>query len=580
MTLFKRSPFLSKKDICGGGSLFLALSGICGGVNAQVPDAGALQQQLQREVDRGNQVPPPEVKGPQAKPPAESKASSKDTVDVSTFEITGNTLISPAAAQAAVAPYEHRTLSFDQIKEAANAVAALYTSIGRVAQAVIPPQNVTNGVIQIKIIEGKVGETVIELNKDAPSRLKPKVIQQIINQSNAPGSYIDLHGLERSLAILNEMPGNEVDGQLVPGSQEETTNIAVSARDTGWYSGRVDLSNYGSANTGVGQAIGNLNLNNLSGYGDQAQFDAIGSEGSFFGQVRYGIPIGSDGWRFSIGGSSLRYNSLSSFSSTNTSGNAQSYGVYAQYPLERTARANTSLNINYENKNYLNNTNGSESSKYQLKDFSIGISGNRYLADSFFIWGLTGTAGNLNIINTNQYNNDQNGAATNGSFGKLTFNANVTKPLPLSRTNLVVSANGQFSSKNLNSAEQIYLGGVYAVRAYPVAQGGGAQGAVASVELNHAYENRLQLGIFFDAGLVQQYVNLYNNWQGQTHANNTYSLYASGLTGKYSVDRLQVSAAVAFRVGQNPLYNQSGQQLNVDNKYGSVQGWIKATCFF
>ena len=124
------------------------------------------------------------------------------------------------------------------------------------------------------------------------------------------------------------------------------------------------------------------------------------------------------------------------------------------------------------------------------------------------------------------------------------------------------------------------MGGPYGVRAYPVAQGGGSQGAIASVEINHTLIQDLQVGAFFDAGVVQQYVTTYNNWQGQTNANNTYALYATGLSARYQFEKIQLSGSLAWRVGNNPLYTQSGQQLNTDNMYRTVQGWIKGTIYF
>jgi hypothetical protein len=98
--------------------------------------------------------------------------------------------------------------------------------------------------------------------------------------------------------------------------------------------------------------------------------------------------------------------------------------------------------------------------------------------------------------------------------------------------------------------------------------------------VTHTYENQLQLGAFFDAGLVQQYKTTYPNWQGLTNAANTYSLYALGPLAKYNYEKIQLQAALAFRIGNNPLYNQSGQQLNVSNQYNSVQAWVKGTFFF
>jgi hypothetical protein len=547
---------------------------------AQIPDAGALQQQLQREIDRSR----PQFLSDDIKPRKEENPTKQmddgQKILVKSFLVTGMTLITESDAQAALKNYTDRELTLDQIRDAANAVAALYQKIGRTAQAVLPPQDVIDGVIKIQIVEGRMGDAIIEFDEKDPVRLKSSVIENFIYQYNVKGSFVDLDGLERSLNLLNELPGTQVQGELTAGSTEGSTNIVAKARDMGWLNGRVDASNYGSASTGVVQGIANLSLNNPFKSGDQFTIDAIGSEGSIYAQLKYIVPVGYNGWRVGAGVSALSYNSLASFSDIRSQGNSQVYGLYSTYALTRSATVKQNLSINFENKNYLNLTNGVESSNYQLNNLSVGLNGS-LLGEGFTAgWGTTLTVGNLSINNTAQSANDVNGAATQGYFAKLGLNASYSRPLPIEKTDLLFSVYGQLANKNLNSAEQIYLGGPYAVRAYPVAQGGGAQGAVASVELTHTLFSALQIGTFFDAGLVQQYVNTYNNWQGLTNAGNLYPLFATGMLAKYSSDKVQVQAALAYRIGANPLYNQTGQQLNVDNQYRQVQFWLKGSFFF
>lgn len=546
---------------------------------AQAPEAGALQQQLQREIERSAPRELPLDPSRKAPTPVEP-SSNKDTIEVKRFSIFGSTLIEQSKIDRALAPYENRELTFDQIREAASAVTALYTQIGRTAQAVIPPQDVVDGVIKINILEGRVGKVIIELDKVDPGRLRSSVIQKTIAASNPENGFVNLIGLERSLALLNELPGNQSTAQLSTGDREGSTDIIVSSKSTGIFSARTDLSNYGSASTGVGQAIASLNLLNPSGYGDQASLDVIGSEGSVYGQFKYSVPIGTAGWKIAAGASALDYKSLSSFSPVISQGNAQTYGLYGTYALSRSAKSISNFVVNLENKNYLNNSNQIESSRYRINDLTIGINGSKYLEQDIFYWGLNAVIGSVNIGNTNQLSNDQNGAATNGSFVKLTFNGAYSTPLPVERTNATFSLYGQLANKNLNSAEQLYLGGPYGVRAYPVAQAGGAQGAIASAEITHTFPGQLQVGGFFDAGVIQQYVSTWADWQGQTRAGNVYPLYAAGLTAKYVQNKFQVSAILAFRVGANPLYNSTGQPLNVDNNSRAVQGWIKATYLF
>jgi hemolysin activation/secretion protein len=548
--------------------------------HAQVgPDAGAIQQQLQREADQNRATPPPESLIKKQAPPSESK-SGDQSLEVTSFKVTGITLITQEQAQEALKSFTNSKLTFEQIKEAGLALTRLYNAMGRVAQATIPPQDVVNGEIWIKVIEGKVGNVIIELDKQSPSRLKSEVFQEFISANNATGQLISLNGLERSLALLNETPGTEVSGELSPGDQEETSNIKLNAKDTGLVVGRADVSNYGASNTGVRQISGNVSLNNPSGNGDQATLDVIGSQGSVFGQFKYGMPVGAEGWRVSAGLSSLDYKGLSSFSSNATEGTAQTRGIYSTYALERTAKSNQTVVVNFENKNYNNLANGLQTSNYQINVVSIGLNGNHIDGQAYFNWGATGIFGKLSIRNATQANNDMQGASTQGNFSKLTFNGSVKQALPFDRTQVVTSIYGQFANKNLNSAEQFYLGGPYGVRAYPVSQGGGSHGVMASVEVTRTYSNQLQLGAFIDAGLVQQYKNTYSNWQGQTQASNSYALFSAGPSVKYSYEKIQLQGALAFRIGNNPLHNQSGQQLNVSNQYKSVQIWAKATMFY
>lgn len=543
------------------------------------PDAGAIEQQLKREGDQSRGAPTPEL--PTKKQPAPSQSKPGDqTIDVTTFRVTGLTLITQEQAQEALKSFSNSKLTFDQIKDAGLAVTRLYNAMGRVAQATIPPQDVVDGQIWIKVIEGRVGTVTIELDQQSPSRLKPSVIQQFISANNATGEFISLTGLERSLALLNETPGNQVSGELQPGEQEETSNIQLNAKDTGLFAGRVDVSNYGASNTGVGQLSSNLSLNNPSGNGDQATLDVIGSQGSVFGQFKYGMPLGAGGWRISGGVSALDYKGLSSFSSTSTEGTAQTYVLNSTYALERTAKSNKTLVVNFENKNYNNLASGLQTSNYQINALSVGLNGNYFSDQAYVNWGTTATLGNLSIGNAVQATSDTQGAATQGYFSKLTFNASVTQPLPFDRTNVVASVYGQIANKNLNSAEQFYLGGPYGVRAYPVSQGGGSHGAIASVEVTRTYASQLQLAAFLDAGLVQQFASTYPNWQGLTQAENTYALFAAGPLVKYNYEKIQLQAAVAFRIGNNPLYNQKGEQLNVSNQYEAVQAWAKATMYF
>ena len=124
------------------------------------------------------------------------------------------------------------------------------------------------------------------------------------------------------------------------------------------------------------------------------------------------------------------------------------------------------------------------------------------------------------------------------------------------------------------------MGGPFGLRAYPVSQGGGSQGAIFTSELNHRLTESWQVGGFVDVGVVQQYVSTFTSWQGLTNAGNVYYLADTGLTAKYTYKQVNVASSLAYRVGNNPLYTSSGQQLNADNAYKTVQVWVKVSLYF
>jgi len=316
------------------------------------------------------------------------------------------------------------------------------------------------------------------------------------------------------------------------------------------------------------------------GYGDQVTLDALQSLGSSYVQLGYSLPVGYDGWRTGVQASYLTFHTLTS--AIPTLGNATTVGVNASYALLRNPGNSATLRFSMDDKNYENNQAGENISKYQITSLSAAVNGNfSDSTHSVINYSLTLTSGNINIINDTQAEQDLSGPKTVGRYNKLGYNVSRTQELSfLPKTSWLISAYGQFADKNLNSAEQMYIGGTYAVRAYPVSQGGGSQGVVISSELQYRLDEKWQLGTFADLGVVKQYVNTYSNWQGLTRANNTYPLGAVGATAKYTLGRWGASAIVAFRVGQNPLYNSSGLHLNADSEYRYVQGWIRASYAF
>ena len=575
------NPFKLNRLYFAVWAVFIGGAGLSSHVLAQV-DAGALQQNLERQLPLPSPLALPDAAKPSA--PRESAAKAGEVrFTVNSFVLEGVKLLPESTVQAVLKEWVGKAVNFDDLQKACDAVVALYRSKGFTVQAILPPQKIADGVVRILITEAKLSEVIVD-TPQGDTRFGKERTAKYITYANPIGDPLNMNNLERALIILNETPGVMVASQLEPGKNDGETAVRVQLTEPPLIAGRVEANNYGSRTTGANQGVIALNANNVTGIGDQAAINGIASEGSQYVQAAYSLPASPDGIRLGVAGTYLNYKNVSSYVSSNSGvGDAWTTGLSAAYPLIRSQATNLNVTMNYDIKSYMNKNNTTQAviSSYNINNLSVGMSGNHY--DGFGGGGIsTGSVsvvqGYLDILGTSS---PGYGAYTPPSFTKLALSGSRNQQLTEDGlTSFYVAMSGQMASVNLNSAEQFYLGGPYAVRAYPVAQGGGSQGGLATAELRRQLPQNLTLSAFFDAGVIQQYKNLYPGWQGLTHANNTYSLMGAGLGLKWIWGGWNVSGSVAWQVGKNPLYNQYGQPVNTDGTTTNPRGWITGSYTF
>ncbi|MDH6302335.1 hemolysin activation/secretion protein [Polynucleobacter sphagniphilus] len=573
---------------------FLTLQlGLASLVNAQV-DAGALQRGLEQQLPLPSPLALPE---PGKAAPSEPSASKEGELrfTVNSFVLEGVNILPEAEVQLAIRSWVGVPVSFDDLQRACDAIQTLYRKKGYTVQAILPPQKIKDGVVKILITEAKLGKVEVE-NPQGPTRFSKEQAAAYITYANPLGNPLNMDAVERAIIILNETPGVMVSSQLEPGEKDGDTNLRLQLTQPDLVQGRVEANNYGSRTTGANQGVFSMNLNGALGIGDSASVNGIFSQGSQYVQGAISLPGSRDGLRLGLAGTYLQYKNVSNYSSTGGAGDAWTTGVSAAYPLIRSQGANLNTSLNYDIKSY-NNRNtitNTTISAYNINNLSAGLSGN--FVDGFGYGAVssgsvTAILGNLSILGASMSNYSMYAVPdttptvyqpiTPSNFSKLTFSGNRNQQLVEDGTTTLYTAlSGQFASTNLNSAEQFYLGGPYGVRAYPVAQSGGAQGGIFTMELRHELMPKVNISAFFDGGVVQQYKFTYPGWQGLTNANNTYSLMGAGFGAKWDYEGWNLGAMVAWMVGKNPLYSQYGQPVNTDGSTTQPRGWITGSYSF
>lgn len=563
-------------------AFFVSVPGLFTSYASAAMDAGALQQNLEKQLPPSR--PLPELGKIQ---PSNVPASNEGEVRfiVNAFALEGVSILPESQVQAVLKPYIGIQLTFSDLEKACDAITNLYRENGYSVQAVVLPQSMskTGGTVKLRITEAKLSSVVINvLNGD--NRFSSERVEKYITDSNPIGQPLNLNRIERSLIILNETPGVMVSSQLDAGKEQGDTDLKVNLGQTPLIQGRTEANSLGSRSTGTAQLITALSFNNLSGIGDQLALNGIASEGSEYMHAAYSLPLNTDGLRLSAYGTYLHYKNVGEFASPNGAyGNSRTHGLNLSYPLLRTKNSNLNVTLGYDEKSYLNElmATNTTNSAYNIKNLVLGLSGNAFdnLGGMAVSNGSVSiTFGNLEILPTsiNGY-----GTYTPARFNKLSFSGSRNQSWDEEeKSSVFLAISGQLASANLNSGEQFYLGGPYGVRAYPVSQGGGSQGLVATLEFRHQLPDNLTTAMFFDAGLVQQYKHTFNQWQGKTNAKNTYPLKGTGVSLKWSAGNWNVSGSIAWMMGINPLYNQKGEVINNDGRTTQPRTWINASYSF
>lgn len=494
------------------------------------------------------------------------------TIVVKQFVFTGNTKITSSELYPIVAGFIGKSIGFDDLKLITETITEFYQEKGWLVRVILPQQDITEGVVTIRIIEAKLGGIKID---NQSKRVSDVRVEQWIYGVIPQASELSLSELDRALLTLNDLPDVRVAGTLQEGAKPGDTILLLTVTDKPLINGQVSADNYGDSSSGTARGSALININAPLGIGDQLSVYGMYSEGNSYGRMSYTLPVGSNGLRVGVNGSSMSYRVLNSnFQSAYVNGFANTGGVEATYPIIRTRPMNLVSILNWNYNQFRNWSNGSSvpENSYDTNVAQYGASGN--LIDGLFGGGLStasliASSGN---IQKNASTIAGQAAGVAGNFSKLRYALNRNQAITDSLS-FYLGVSGQVASKNMDSSEQLYLGGPLNVRAYSSGQGAASQGNLTTMELRQNLPYQTQLVAFYDLGNVQM-----TKFNTQNLAYNNYVLQGYGLglnwIGPYGVS---LKASWAQRTGQlsqavqTYLTQNGGTSLNRFWITGSIQ---------
>jgi len=509
----------------------------------------------------------------------EAAEAAQALITLKSIKFQGVTILGDMELKGIVEPYIGTPMSYEQMLEIGMVVESYYRQNNYLARAILPPQDLTDGVLVVDVIESVFSKVEIEQElADLPNTQAH--VTAIIEAQQHTGEPLNTKSLDRALALANDLPGMSVQGSLRQGSEAGETELLLKLYQGRTRQAELSFDNGGSRSTGAMRLMATLNWFNPNDMADLLNAVAVHTRGSDYARLAYSVPVGTDGWRMGLNVSAMSYEVVvGEQGMVGAVGRAITKGVEWVYPLLRADDRSATVTLTADGKKFQNTSaQGLLMSDYAAKVMAAQVAG--FYRD-LNPGGGTGTYslqlshGMINLDGSLSQQTDATTVHTEGVFNKIRVMGSWQQSLT-TQTSAFVSYTGQLADKNLDSSEKMQLGGMNGVRAYPTGEGSGADGQLIQLELRHQLENGISLATFYDWGQIWlQHDPSYPG--GPQHNRNTYRGFGASV-GYTNDDGVNFKATWARKQGTNPNPTQTGNDQ--DGTRDRNRYWLQVTVPF
>jgi hemolysin activation/secretion protein len=451
--------------------------------------------------------PLPEVSPLPPMPEEEAGRLPRAKVQVRKIKVTGNTVISAEELSTVSAPYENRELTSEDLETLRRELTMYYVKRGYInSGAIIPDQDVVEGVVTFRIIEGRLDHIEVTGNKWFRSSYLEKRV------ALGSGPPLNVLSLQERLLLLQQDPHIErINAELRPGVNAGESILDVAVAEKTPYHGWLRFNNYQSPTVGGERGQGELTHQNLLGYGDALDISYGRSDGiDPEVEATYTLP-------FTVYDTTLdleyRRNDFSvveqPFQDLDVESESEIYGVGVRQPCYRSLNQELDGVLTFErlwNQTYLLGEKfsfslGPENGESVVTALRFGLEWTYrtpvqvWALRSRFSWGLDALDSTIN-----------NSSYPDSRFFCWLGQFQWARRMQLLHMQLIFRADLQLSRDPLLPLEQIAVGGRYSVRGYRENQMVRDNGFITSLEFriplveNKPWAESLQLAPFADFG--------------------------------------------------------------------------------
>lgn len=410
---------------------------------------------------------------------------------VHAFTFTGNTAFPESLLKRRLERFVDLQLNLYDLTRAADVITQFYRESGYpIARAIVPAQTVEKGVVRIEVIEGRIGKvSVIGNERYSSERL-------LAYTDTLPrDGLVTLGGLERSLLLMNDLPGLTARATLQAGAEFGLTDVLIRAEERP-ASGFISIDNRGRKEVGEHRIDASLDLHNPLGIGDQLGGRFIRSQDNLltFARIAYGLAIAPWGLRAGAVYSRTDYTIGGDFAALGIEGDVTTTELVLSYPAVRSRRRNLIYGIGVRRTESHQTTLGVRTDDNRIGLLAASVLGNWVHEDS--------AATNATLIVSGNGKENPSGLRQDAQYAKLEVDVNHLRAA--SKTwDLYVRGNMVISHDALADTEKFSLGGPDSVRGYRASELRGDQGWQATMELRRQFQVAGVAGVghlFYDYG--------------------------------------------------------------------------------
>lgn len=401
--------------------------------------------------------------------------------------------------------YLGKEVSLKTLREITTKITAHYRNSGYIlSRAVLPPQRLSDGVVTIRIIEGRVDNVRFE-GMSVESGLLKAMADKIRN-----ARPLSAQTLERYLLLMEDLPGVSARAVIQPSATTPGTSDVVINLSHKRFDGGLTADNRGSRFLGQYQGGATLNMNNIMGRFDRTTLRGIAT--AEFDELRYGEivheqQIGSEGTKIAVSASHTHTHPGSRLESLDIQGENRSYTVGISHPFIRSRQSNLFGNAEFDIRDSDVSSLGTKLYEDRLRVFRVGGA-----YDFVDRWSAINRM-ELNVSKGVSVWDTDSGiglrSRTNGQPDFLKANVEITRLQPITGPfTAFVGVAGQLADDPLLAAEEFGLGGATYGSAYDPSEITGDHGVATRLELQYndttewRFMPNYQVYTFYDIGKV------------------------------------------------------------------------------